>query len=75
MIIKCFVLEMGCHREWSPADAGPGRRSQLDDSGAARSLARLDAERAALEAAALREATRTPPGAAGGRSNGKVFPE
>ena len=32
-------------------------------------MARLDAERAAPEAAGLREATRTRPSAAGGRSN------
>ncbi|MBV9918799.1 MAG: hypothetical protein JO153_20030 [Solirubrobacterales bacterium] len=52
-------------REWR--DSGVvrrGRRIQQDDSGAAQPLARLDAERAAPEAAALREAGAA--GAAGG---------
>ena len=50
-------------------EAGASRTA----SGAARSLARPDAERAAPEAAALREATMTPPSAAGGSSNVSVF--
>ena len=59
-------------------DAEPGRRSQLDDSGASRAFARLEAERDAPEAAALREAGAageasggTPLSAAGGASNAR----
>ena len=64
------LVQTWCLKGRGTGAARQGRRSQPDDSGAAQPVATLDAERAAPEAAALREA-----GAAGEAGGGTKQPD